>query len=219
MMTSEELDKRIAAANKEFLSEDEQPATDYYKQNVSAIDKELSKKKPNGARAKMMIEGRYIMDGLAFENEKAKRARDIAIARGDNKVAGLIMSQYMQDKFLPAIETLVRLNSASELLNSEKMLEELDKRAIVPSNQSASGYTKAFVISLYQDELQNPTPPVMSDSTVRCCMRDINNLMQSGNIRTAVGKAEKMLKKIDAGQQIAVDDDYLILQKIASRGR
>ena len=39
MMTSEELDKRIAAANKEFMSEDEQPATDYYKQNVSAIDK------------------------------------------------------------------------------------------------------------------------------------------------------------------------------------
>lgn len=219
MMTPEELDKRIAAANKEFLLDDDsQQATDYYKQSVSDIENELGRKKPNGARAKMIIEGRYIMDGLAFEYQRAKHAREQALERGDNKVADLLMTQYMQDKFLPAIEALVRLNSAYELLNSSKMLEELDKRAIVPSNQNASGYAKAFISSLYQDELQNPTPPAISDSTVRNCVRDIAILVSNGSIRTAVGKAEKMLKKIDAGRQIATDDDYLILQKVALRG-
>lgn len=220
----EDIDARIDKANEKYVGNMEADGeavmaapSDFYENTRIGIRNSLSAPGTNGARAKLTIETRFVIKNLKAKYAAAKRKHDLSLQRGDRMAARLSIAQYMQEDFLPAVEAVVRLNSADEVLNSRDILQEMDELALVDGNESASGYTKAYVRSIYEDELGRG--PSMSDSTVRCCMRDIDNLMQSGNIRTAVGKAEKMLKKIDAGQQIAIDDDYLILQKIAARGR
>ena len=220
----EDIDARIDKANEKYVGNMETDGevimaspSDFYENTRIGIRNSLSTPGTNGARAKLTIETRFVIKNLKAKYAAAKRKHDLSLQRGDRMAARLSIAQYMQEDFLPAVEAVIRLNSADEVLNSSDILREMDELALVDGNESASGYTKAYVRSIYEDELGQG--PSMSDSTVRCCMRDIDNLMQSGNIRTAVGKAEKMLKKIDAGQQIAIDDDYLILQKIAARGR
>ena len=220
-MKMEDLDARIDRANDKYVGdvveEEETPSPrDLYEDTRVKIKDVMSTPATNGARAKLSVETSFVLKKLKARHHMAKNRYNNAVSRGDREAADLFLAQYMQEEFLPAVEALVRLNSVDEILNSKELLDEMDSYALVRGGENANGYTRAFLRSIYEDELGKG--PSMSDCAVRCCMRDISALMARGQVRTAVGKAEKMLKKIDAGQQIAIDDDYFVLQKIASRG-
>lgn len=189
---------------------------DFYDDLRRDMEKEGERRYSSGARPKLSLETEAIVKGLAIDFCSAKRRYESNLRRGDTRIADVIASQYMHDTFLPAVEAMVRLNSVDEMLGSPDMLEKLDEYVIVRGNSAGNGFTRAFIKSLYSDELGRG--PVMSDSTVRDGIRDIELLLARGAVRTAIGRAEKLLKKIDAGQQIAIDDDYLTLNKVVSRG-
>lgn len=220
-MTEEELEKRIAAANKEYVTDDTDAPqaaepVDYFNKMAVGIRDMAKRGVTNGARPKLSVETTYIMRNLKKQFKMAEHSREMAIGRGDKLSARLLGAQYMHEVFLPAVDAIVKLNSVEELLNSKDLLERLDGLVLAEGSDSAPGFTRAFLQSMYQSDEQHR--PAMSDSCVRKCMNDIAGLMARGQVRTAVGTAKKMLKKIDAGQQIAIDDDYLVLQKVALRG-
>lgn len=219
------LEEKIRKATDSFFEEnrgDDAPSSstsdggkDFYDDLRRDVEKEERRRYSSGARPKLSLETKAIVKGLAADFCSAKRRYESSLRRGDMRIADIIASQYMHDVFLPAVEAMVRLNSADEMLGSPDMLKKLDEYVIVRGNSIGDGFTRAFIKSLYSDELGRG--PVMSDSTVRDGIRDIELLLARGAVRTAVGRAEKLLKKIDAGQQIAIDDDYLILNKVVSR--
>lgn len=220
-----DLEDKIRKATDSFFEENRGDAPsslppndrkDFYDDLRRDIEKEGKRRYSSGARPKLSLETEAIVKGLATDFCSAKRRYESNLQRGDTRIADVIASQYMHDTFLPAVEAMVRLNSVDEMLGSPDMLEKLDGYVIVRGNSAGNGFTRAFIKSLYSDELGRG--PVMSDSTVRDGIRDIELLLARGAVRTAIGRAEKLLKKIDAGQQIAIDDDYLTLNKVVSRG-
>ena len=116
---------------------------------------------------------------------------------------------------MPAVDALVMLGSADELLAMGPALEELDKMTLPDGNVSGAGYTEALVRSMYDGELGKNGSK--SDAKVRDCVRNLRRLTDAGNIRAAVGEAQKMLKLIEAGQNSADDADYALISKVAVR--
>ncbi len=219
-----DLEARIRKATDSFFGENRRQASspqpsadrfDMYDDLRKDIASEKERRYSSGARPKLSLETKAIIKDLAGAFCSAKRRYDTSRERGDIRVAKLIAAQYMQEVFLPAVEAIVKLNSVDEVLSSSNMLDKLDEYTIVEGNSNGSGYTKSFLKTLYQDEIGSG--PTMSDAVVRRGLADIEVLLANGAVRTAIGKAEKLLKKIDAGQNIAVDDDYLILNKVISR--
>lgn len=116
---------------------------------------------------------------------------------------------------MPAVDALVLFGSADELLAMRQVLNELDDMTLPDGGVSGKGYTEALVRSMYDSELgQNGSK---SDDVVRRCVCELRMLTDSGNIRAAVGKATKMLEKIESGENSADDYDYSLIQRIAAR--
>lgn len=169
---------------------------------------------PNGATRKFGNEARSVLDGLREAHKRAKMKIDNAKAHGDKLRAMLWGQQYMEDKFLPAVDALVLLGSADELLEMKEVLSGLDALVII-DGASGNGYTEALVRSMYDAQLGNMTS--RSDAIVRDSVRSISELARLGDIRGATNKASKLLQKIDVGENAADDADYELLQKIVAR--
>ena len=152
-----------------------------------------------------------------YADNVAKANADNAAKRGDKMRASVWRQQYMEDKFLPAIDAMVLLGSADELLNAKDVLSAFDSMTLLDDNLSGKGYTESIVRSLYDDKLGKKGS--RSDAIVREGVQKVRDLTRVGNIRLAVKTAEKLLSKIDAGENSAEDTDYMLLQKVAMRGQ
>lgn len=184
---------------------------------------ESMKTRPRGSSAvvnaavKAVISGDVPGAGLAASHKKAKDDIDLLRNRGDITRAEIARQQYMDEKFIPAIEVVIRYASPDELLNSREALEELDKMAI--SAGSAKGYTASYVKSAYGNMLgQNLSGYDRSDDAVKTAVRRIKMLSGNDNIRAAVGLAEQIKSKIDNGENIADEDDYELISRVVSFG-
>lgn len=177
--------------------------------------RELGKKDfPHGASGKILIDVDVALKPLRAAFNVAKDRMERLKANGDSGRAQMVLAQYMNERFMPTVEALVRTNSADELLNSKECLDTLDEYVLIPSG-SGKGFTKQFVRSLYNDELGSTAPT--SDMEVRLAVEEVKELTNRGQIRTAVGKAAKLLEKIETGQNTADEDDYMLLLRVATR--
>lgn len=168
-----------------------------------------------GARPKMqldltdLIQHGPIKDAYRKTVDDSERLR----AEGETQRAGLIEQQYMQDYFYPTVDALIRMNSMEELLASQDVLEALDAMAIVPGGGRADGYTSVYVSSLYEPAGNT----FKSDAQVRDAVRRIEALCGRNQIRQAGTLARRVQEKIDTGQNVALPEDYEIIQKVALR--
>ena len=187
---------------------------DAYQTMVDA-QSELEKKRfTNGARVKLSLGAVTAMDELNSAYQNAKRNVAMLEARGDKMRATVRRNQYMNDNFLPAIEAVVRFGSADELLGAREVLEKFDEMTLLPGI-SGKGYTEAIIRSLYDGELGQTQ--AMSDDVVRTAITKIKNAIAADRIREGISEAKRLLSKIDAGENAANDDDYMLLQKIVER--
>lgn len=223
-------EKQIDSATNDFFNEylegqrmatkGEEPVVmtpvDTWQMYADARREYARKRFPNGATKKYGLEAKSVLDKLKIAHTHMKMNADNASAHGDKMRARLLRQQYMQEDFMPAIETLVLLGSADELLGMSDILKSFDELAFV-DGVSGRGYTEALIRSLYDEKLGNKSS--RSDAMVREAVRDISSLVECGDIRGAVGRAEKMLAKIDSGENAADDSDYELLQKIVVRGQ
>lgn len=170
----------------------------------------------HGARAKVAIDAEVVLNKLPMYYKVAKHEADRLEKQGERGLARIARDQYMQEKFMPVVEALVRTNSADALMNASGIMELLDGFALV-GNGRANGFTRSFIRSLYGSEVGGTEP--FSDSVTREGVAELKRLVATDNIRTAIGKATKMLQRIDAGEQSANSDDYEIIQKVALRGQ
>lgn len=235
MLNEKDLDERIRAANEMFVDgedapnapqQEEVPAieeeavqpTDLYREEEKARYKEQTKNHPNGssqmvkAVVKSVVQGDGYAEGLARSYRRAKDDSDMLKGRGERSRAEMVRQQYMEEKFLPAVESVIAYSSPDELLNCKDALSTLDEFALGVG--AMNGYTASYVRQAYKDKLGNVIGN--SDPTVADAVRRIKMLVDDDQYRTAIGLAEKLKKSIDEGNNLASDDDYALLGRIVA---
>lgn len=238
MFSEQELDARIKAANDAFVTGDEIPnappdpnakpsetreigtgePVDIYRLNANARYEESQKSRPKGssklvkAVTKSIIDGDDYADGLARAKRRAEDDSEVLMARGEKKRAQMVRRQYMEERFLPAVEAVVNYASPDELLNCKEALTALDQMAL--GDGAMKGYTASYVRQAYKNQLGQKRGE--SDPAVVDAVRRILMLVDDDQYRTAVGLAKKLKKSIDDGENIASDEDYAVIGRIVS---
>lgn len=196
---------------------------DMYQQDVNDMRTEQRKTRPRGsspivlASAKAVISGDGVpAAGLAQAYKRAKEDRDMLKGKGEPGRADIVVNQYMEEHFLPAVETIIRFSSPDELLNCKPALSALDKLAL--GTGSMVGYTASYVRSAYGDLLGKDLDSRFgqSDPAVRDSVQRIKALSASDKIRSAIGVAKQIKKQIDDGERMASEDDYEVIARVVA---
>ena len=190
---------------------------DIYQRNQDRIYDVNQKSFPKGSSAAVNMATTAVIDGVGAEGlaKAYKRAKDDSEAlkeRGERGRAELLRRQYMQENFLPAVEIVVNSTSPDEVLNSKRALDELDKYTLLDG--AGKGYTATYIRQAYGDQLGQQTG--RSDASVRSGVMRINAMLDNGDVRTAVGVANKLKDKIDRGEAISDDIDYELIGRVVS---
>ena len=215
----EDLDKRIAEANDEFISEEEEtlPPVDIL-QAQRDIERDYAQKQfPRGSRAQVLATVQDVINGVGTDSlgqayQRAKENAEAVDKMGDHTRAQIIKNQYMEEHFLPAVEVVVNFTSPDELLNCKQGLSTLDKYAL--GLGSMSGYTASYVREAYGNALGQVQPmssPEVSDSVYR-----INGFLDTDQMVLAKSVAKRIKEKVDDGKVIASPDDYDFLLSVAN---
>lgn len=196
---------------------------DMYQQDVNKMRDESKKRRPRGsspvvlASTKAAISGDGMpANGLA---QAYKRAKDAVVAlrvKGEPGRADMVKRQYMEERFLPAVEAIIRFSSPDELLNCKEALRTLDKYAL--GTGSMSGYTASYIRSAYGNllgkDLDNrfdKSDPAISQMVMR-----VRVLSDKGDIRNAIGVAKQAKKQIDNGENMASEYDYDLISRVVA---
>ena len=163
------------------------------------------------ATVKDVVEGA----GTASLTRAYKRARDDSESlkeRGEDVRAQLVVNQYMQDHFLPAVEVVVNFTSPDELLNSKEALRILDKYALGVG--AMTGYTAAYVREAYAAQLgqiEQASSPTVTHGVAR-----LNGLLDTDQVQAAKAYARRLKKMIDDGKTISSSIDYDLISRVAA---
>lgn len=190
---------------------------DIYKRSQDRIYENSKRKYPNGSGRAVEMSAYAVINGLGGEGlacayRKAKDDVDMLKSKGERGRAELVRQQYMNENFLPAIEVVINATSPDEVLNSSKVLKELDNYALLEG--AGKGYTASYIRQAYGSQLGNREGH--TEPSVRSEMIRINQLLDEGQVRTAYSMADKLKKKIDDGAAMADDVDYSLLGRIVS---
>lgn len=174
----------------------------------------LPQPRVRGAKPRVALDLDTILEGPIKEAyKKTVDDTELLKAEGETERARLLEQQYMQDYYYPAIDALIRLNSMEEVLASQETLEALDALALVPGGGATDGYASMFVSSLYE--------PVgnrfSSDAQVRRAVQEIRRLSAQGQVRQAGALARRTQENIDSGRNIALPEDYELIQRVVLR--
>ena len=219
-------EQALAAKQAQMKQAEEPPyvPVDIYQRNYDARWDELNKKRPKGssmlvkAVTESIINGSIPGEGLAAAHRKAEDDSDSLRDRGEIERADIARKQYMEEKFLPAVEAVVNYTSPDELLNCKDALAALDKYALGVGK--SKGYTAAYIRSAYGDLLGQDLNGNLdrSDDAVRKAVCRIKELADHDEIRTAIGVANQIKKQIDNGEHIATDEDYALIGRVSAFG-
>lgn len=197
----------------------EQPVVpvDIYQRNMDRVREVSQKTYPRGSSRAVNMSVYAVVDGMGGEGlahayHEAKEDVDALKARGERGRADIRRQQYMQENFLPAVEIVVNSTSPDEVLNSKKALESLDKYAMLEG--TGQGYTATYIRQAYANQLGQQTG--RSDPSVRSGVIRINSLLDNGEVRTAVGIANKLKDQIDRGDAMADDVDYELIGRVVA---
>lgn len=228
-MDSKELETRIDKANAKFVTgEDaggETPAapTDLYKRNAGSARAEQKKRRPNGSASIVKAVTKSVVTGdgqrgagLAPAYKKARDDSDFFKKRGEEDRAEIVRNQYMEERFLPAVEVVIAYSSPDELLNCREALAALDQYAL--GIGKTNGYTAQYVRSAYGNALGEDysARTGKSDDYITRIVYRIKMLANGGSNREAISLAVSAKKDIDEGTHIASDGDYALIGRVAS---
>ena len=190
---------------------------DIYQRNQDRIYDVSQKSYPKGSSQAVNMATASVIDGVGAEGlaKAYNRAQDDVDAlkdQGERGRADLRRQQYMQEYFLPAVEIVVNATSPDEVLANKKALDELDKYVLLEG--SGKGYTATYIRQAYGNQLGQKTG--RSDASVRSGVMRINSLLDDGQVRTAVGIANDLKKKIDRGEAMADDVDFELIGRVVS---
>ncbi len=196
---------------------------DMYQRDVNKMRSESKKVRPHGsspvvvAATKAAVSGDGVpASGLAYAYKRAKEDRDELKAKGEPGRADIVVQQYMEEHFMPAVETIIRFSSPDELLNCKPALSALDRLAL--GTGSMIGYTASYVRSAYDNLLGKDLSGRFgnSDQAVVTAVNRIKALSDNGEVRKAIGVAKQIKKQIDDGEFMASDDDYDIIGRVVA---
>lgn len=190
---------------------------DIYQRNQDKLYENSQKSYPKGSSRIVATAVYSVVDGqggegLAHAYKEAKEDVDTLKRMGERERADLRRQQYMQEYFLPAVELVVNSASPDEVLNSKQALTDLDKYALLEG--SGKGYTASYIRQAYGNQLGQISGK--DDQNVRSAIRRLNMLLDNGEIRSAVGLANRLKKKIDNGEALSSDESYELLGRITS---
>lgn len=205
----------------------EQPSNwvpmDVYEYNRLHRVEESKSHRPRGsspivlATTKAAISGDGVpMNGLAQAYKRAKEAVTALKEKGEPGRAGIASRQYMEERFLPAVEAVIRFSSPDELLNCKEALRELDKYALGVG--SMSGYTASYIRSAYGDLLGKDLDGRFdkSDPAISQMVMRVRILADKGDIRNAIGVAKQAKKQVDDGKNMASEYDYDLISRVVA---
>lgn len=195
----------------------QEDSIDIYQRNVDRDNSVRNKSFPNGSSKAVDMSVYSVVDGVGAEGlahayHEAEEDIDTLKERGERGRAEVRRNQYMQEFFLPAVEIVVNSTSPDEVLNSKRALDMLDKYALLEG--SGKGYTATYIRQAYGNQLGQQEG--RSDPSVRSDVMRINAMLDNGEIRTAVGIANKLKDKIDSGDAMADDVDYELISRVVS---
>lgn len=212
-------DRQEKQRQKAAKEQPEQPVVpvDIYQRNMDRVREVSQKTYPRGSSSAVNMSVYAVVDGMGGEGlahayHEAKEDVDALKARGERGRADIRRQQYMQENFLPAVEIVVNSTSPDEVLNSKKALENLDKYAMLEG--TGQGYTATYIRQAYANQLGRQTG--RSDPSVRSGVIRINSLLDNGEVRTAVGIANKLKDQIDRGDAMADDVDYELIGRVVA---
>lgn len=190
---------------------------DVYQRDRVRIRDVNTKSFPKGSSAIVTMAANSVVDGAGAEGlaRAFKRAKDDSEslkARGEQGRAELRRRQYMQEYFLPAVEIVVNSASPDELLSNDRALKELDKYVLLEG--SGKGYTAAYVRQAYGNQLGQAKSK--DDNFVRGSIQRLNMLLDNGEVRAALGLANKIKDRVDKGEAMADDASYDLVARIAA---
>ena len=190
---------------------------DIYQRNQDRIREASQKSYPRGSSAIVNTAVYSVIDGaggegLAHAYKKAKEEVETLKDMDERGRADLRRQQYMQEYFLPAVELVVNSASPDEVLNSKQALADLDKYALLEG--SGKGYTASYIRQAYGNQLGQISGK--DDQNVRSAIRRLNMLLDNGEIRSAVGLANRLKKKIDNGEALSSDESYELVSRIVA---
>ena len=189
--------------------------TDIYQRNRDRIYENSQKSYPKGSSRIVATAVYSVLDGqggegLAHAYKEAKEDVDTLKRMEERERADLRRQQYMQEYFLPAVELVVNSASPDEALNSKQALADLDKYALLEG--SGKGYTASYIRQAYGNQLGQVKG--RSDPSVRSGVQRLNMLLDQGQVRTAVGLANRLKKQVDKGEAQAADEDYELVSRV-----
>lgn len=222
-MTEKEALDRTEAIFNDYLQEQitEEPliapqkAVDIYQRNKDRIRDVNSKSFPNGSSAIVNTSVAAVIDGMGNEGlarayKRAKDDSDTLKSQGERGRAELRRKQYMEENFLPAVEIVVNSTSPDEVLANSRALDDLDKYVLLEG--SGKGYTASYIRQAYGNQLGQIAG--RSDDSVRSGVMRLNALLDNGDIRVALGLANKLKDKIDKGEAMADDIDAELIGRV-----
>ena len=188
---------------------------DLYQRNQDRIYEVSQKSYPKGSSQAVNMATTAVIDGVGAEGlakafKRAKCDMGVLKDKGERGRAELIRQQYMNENFLPAVEIVVNSTSPDEVLNSKRALDELDKYALLEG--SGKGYTATYIRQAYGNQLGQQEG--RSDPSVRSDVMRLNSLLDQGQIRSALGLANKVKDKIDKGEAQADSLDYELVSRV-----
>lgn len=188
-------------------------ATDVY-QNRRNEMYETPVRSARGATPRMKLDLSALQDSnIKYAHKKALDDSEYYTSIGNKQYANMIKQKYMEDEFLPVVDALVRMNGLGAVQSNQQALSELDSLTLLNGNQG-QGYTQAYLASMY--ELEDAVE--RTDAMVEKVIREIKYLCANDQIRSAVGKANDIKKRIDAGENVASGEDYGLIQRVALYG-
>lgn len=225
-MDNETFKKRIKEYNENFMEQIKDDTTkkeesvnsgketvDVYDINRKARLEESKTSRPNGSPSIVLkVTQDIISERLGRAYKKARDDSELLEKQGEPERAKLVRDQYMQEWFLPSIESVIMFASPDELLNATKALSALDE--LVLNETGGSGYTASYVRTAYKDSMGNSRD--LSDPTVKRAVTRIKDLADCGNNRLCYGLAKQIKKQIDDGEHIASDVDYELISRVSA---
>ena len=214
---SEQELKRLKNGREEIIDDaDVEVGTDFLQKGRDARFEMGKKQFPKGSSKRVRKFADDVALRLAVPYRKARDDSEVLKKRGDKQRARMVIDQYMEEQFLPAVEALILLTNVDEVLNSRDTLSSLDDYVLMESG-SGSGYTRSYIESLY-DKFRGQKQG-MSDHDVMKTIGKIRKLTERDEIRTAIALANKIKDKIDAGENQASDEDYDLIATVVARGQ
>lgn len=190
---------------------------DIYQRDIERAEAVRRKSYPRGSSKAVDMSVYAVIDGVGAEGlaKAYKRAQDdidVLKDQGERGRAQIRRQQYMQEDFLPAVEIVVNSTSPDEVLASKKALNELDKYVLLEG--SGKGYTATYIRQAYGNLLGQVSG--RDDPDTRDAIMRINSLLDNGQVRTAVGIANRIKDKIDRGENQADDASYELISRVVS---